>query len=141
MKPNERFGAQIVFIFCILAVFIVGAIAYSTGVEHGYDGKIPYTRINYDIENEYSIDLLDNDYLIDSKKLEGGTKDGNKYWNSNAKPEKLGTTNKYKNGTYTESDKYNKQKFKENIQDLGRFFQNSWYIGTALAGSYYFPNN
>ena len=135
MKPNEKFGAQIVFTLFALVLFITGSIAYTKGVEHGYDGKKPYS-IDYSAKSDYNI----NDYLIDSKILEGGIEDG-KYENNSTKLIKDGRDTRKANKTSTESDKRSKQKFKENIQYLGRFFQNSWYISTAIFRNNYFYGN
>jgi len=134
MKPNEKFGAQIVFVFLVLMLFIVGSIAYSKGVEHGYGGKKPYTVPNDYTKNDYNV----NDYLIDSKKTERGTKNGK--YNATKYDEDDGKTGKT-DTTFAESDKRSKQEFKENIQHLGRFFQNSWYIGVGLFRSNYFYSN
>ncbi len=134
MKPNERFGAQIVFISLALMLFIVGSIAYTAGVADGYDGKKPYT-----VPNDYNVNDV-NDYLIDSKILEGGIEDG-KYKNNTGKYIKDGRDTGKTDTTFTESDKRRKQEFKENFQHLGRFFQNSWYIGVSLLRSNYFLGN
>ncbi len=131
MKPNERFGAQIVFISLTLVLFVVGSIAYTTGIEHGYSGKKPYT-----VPNNYNID----NYLIDSKILEGGIKDG-KYKNNTGKYDEDDGDTRKTDTTFAESDRRSKQKFKENIQYLGRLFQNSWYIGVGLFRSNYFYGN
>ena len=136
MKPNERFGAQIVFIFFAIILFVVGGIAYSKGIEHGYDGKKPYTVPNDYTKNDYNID----DYLIDSKILEGGTENG-KYKNNTGKLIKDDRDTGKTDTTFAESDKRRKQEFKENLQHLGRFFQNSWYIGVSLLRSNYFSGN
>ena len=102
MKPNERFGAQIIFVICVLTCFVVGAVAYNIGVEHGYDGKIPAIYMeDYSDDTNFN-EILDNNYLIDSKKTEGGNKYGNEYRNNSKDAGRTRETNR----THTESDKY-----------------------------------
>ncbi len=156
MKPNEMFGAQIIFVIGALVCFIVGAIAYDRGVNDGYYNKLPITgRASYNKDYSNSIkneidSLLDDDFLIDdtclidSKIKTGGIKNGNKYSNSCSKPEELSKysrRNEEESMSSTESDKRSKQKFKENIWYLGRFFQNSWRSSIALVGIYHLYGN
>lgn len=151
MNPNEKLGAQLILVMGLLACFLVGTVAFSKGMEKGYYNGRNYIDEPYDdfgntfdnvLEDMYPItpitgcSLGNDDCLNISKKLDGGNEHGYKYYNSGSKPKK--PKQNYRrtendNSTPTKSGDDSKQKFKKNLQNLGRFFQNSWYIGVALA--------